>query len=304
MWSFTEFRRARTTLLRRTLVDYRSRWTLSFPNFFSSQVFEDNFSVRFDPNFPSFRRTDFSRMGIFRHTIQLYRLLQLSNWSFRTTFLWFFAGLLTCLNMSKRTLVAITCILSESYSFDIREDANNYMTDYYNCCIGTKFCACCLKSFHPCCLNLWGFFSLSVSLGLRIWCGQGRLSISSVNPATVSSGQCMIETTRVSFRTFSMCFPLKTLSHFPLNGGFLSFSTLGHCSSLYNFVPDSEASSSHRLIKMKSHRCLQSWITRLSIVSYSFLVVQSQDSLKLNRMLLFWLEKSFQDDFRRNFACC
>ena len=106
-------------------------------------------------------------------------------------------------------------------------------------------------------------------------------------------------------RTLSICFPLKPPSHLPINVGFLSFLTLGHCSSLNKFVPDSEISSSHRLINMKSHTGLQYWISRLSIVSDSFLLVQSQDRLTLNRIVQFFICKNpFQDQFRTNFACC
>ena len=90
-------------------------------------------------------------------------------------------------------------------------------------------------------------------------------------------------------RTMSIWFPLKTYSHLPLKVGFLSSLTLGCCSLLHNFVSNSEVSSSHHLINMKFYRRLHSWITRLFIVSDSFLVVQSQDSLKLNRILQFWL---------------
>ena len=36
------------------------------------------------------------------------------------------------------------------------------------------------------------------------------------------------------------------------------FLTLGHCSSLNNFGPESEVSSSHRLMSMQSYRSLQS----------------------------------------------
>ena len=97
----------------------------------------------------------------------------------------------------------------------------------------------------------------AVSLGLRIRCGRGRLSFSSLTSATVSRGWFMTETTWVSFRTLSMWFPLKTFSHFPGNVGFLSFLILGHCSSLNNFVPDSEVLSSHHLINTRSHRSLQ-----------------------------------------------
>ena len=104
--------------------------------------------------------------------------------------------------------------------------------------------------------------------------------------ATVSSSECiMTETTRVSFWTLFRCFPLKAVTHFPLNVGFLSFLTPGYCSSINHFAPGSEVSSSHLLINTKSYRCLQSWITGLSSVPYNFLVIQCQYSLKLNRIL-------------------
>ena len=61
------------------------------------------------------------------------------------------------------------------------------------------------------------------------------------------------ETTKVSFGTLSMCLPLKTLSHFPLNVGFVSSLTLRNWSSFHNIVPGPEVSSSHHLINMKFH---------------------------------------------------
>ena len=67
----------------------------------------------------------------------------------------------------------------------------------------------------------------------------------------------------MAFRTLSIRFPLTAFSHFPFDWGFF---TLGDGSSLHNFAPDSEVSSSHRLIKLG---CLQSCATRLSIVSKS-----------------------------------
>ena len=101
---------------------------------------------------------------------------------------------------------------------------------------------------------------------------------SSLTSATVSRGN-------VSWLRLHEARALKTVSHFPLNLGFVSFLTLGDCSSSHNFVMDSEVSSSHHLTNMKFYSCPQSWITRLSIVSNSYKVVQSQNSLKLNRVL-------------------
>ena len=61
----------------------------------------------FDPKFPSFRCTDFSRMRILRHATQWYRLLQWGNWSFPTSYLRLFTGLPISLNVSESTFVAI-----------------------------------------------------------------------------------------------------------------------------------------------------------------------------------------------------
>ena len=140
---------------------------------------------------------------------------------------------------------------------------------------------------HWCKKFVWRFFSHFVSLGLRIWCGRRRSSFSSLTTAQVSLNLfVMTETTWASFRTLSMCFPLNTLSHFPLYVGFLSFLTLGDWSSFHNFASDSEVSSSHHLINMMFYRCLPSWTTCLSIVSNGFLTVQRHDGLKLNKSLV------------------
>ena len=109
----------------------------------------------------------------------MHRLLQHRNWSFRTTFLWLFAGLLFSLNMSEPAFVAVYA-WSQTCSYDTREDANNYMTDFHNVCIGTECCLFCLKSFLLCGLiPLRIFLSLAVSLGFRNCCGSGRLSFAS-----------------------------------------------------------------------------------------------------------------------------
>ena len=69
-------------------------------------------------------------MRIWRHTTQLYRLLQQGNWSFRTTLLRLFAGLLIRLNMSDMAYVCHICILSQTCNFATGEDAKKYMTGY------------------------------------------------------------------------------------------------------------------------------------------------------------------------------
>ena len=123
---------------------------------------------------------------------------------------------------------------------------------------GLKRCPHCCQKF------VWGFFSPLVRLDLRIECGRKRSSFSSLTTVQVSLNLfVMAETTWASFRTLSMCFPLNTLSHFALHGGFLSFLTLGDWSSFHNFASDSEVSSSHHLINMKFYR--SSVVNNLSV---------------------------------------
>ena len=138
----------------------------------------------------------------------------------------------------------------------------------------------------------------------RIWSGRQRLSFCPMSLASVARCWINAEPTGISFRTLSLYFPPIALSHFPLNVNFLSCLTLGYYSSLHNLISDSEVSRPHRLINLKSNRCLQSWTTRLSNVSDSFLVVRSQDILKLNRIQQFWLVQYFQDHFRWNLDFC
>ena len=59
MWSVSNFWRARTTLMRRTLLDNTSRWTLSFPSFNLVLGALGEFErCAFDPNFPGSRGID------------------------------------------------------------------------------------------------------------------------------------------------------------------------------------------------------------------------------------------------------
>ena len=100
----------------------------------------------------------------------------------------------------------------------------------------------------------WGFFSLAVSLGLRIWCGRRRSSSSSLTTVQVP----WLELHEFPFERCPRVSHWKTLSHFTLYAGSLSFLSLGDCSYLHNFVPDSEVSSSDHLINMKFDRRFQS----------------------------------------------
>ena len=97
----------------------------------------------------------------------------------------------------------------------------------------------------------------------------------------------MTETTAVSIGTLHMCLPLKTLSHFPLNAGFVSFLTLGNLSSFHNIVSDSEVSISHHLIIVKFHCSFELLIIRYPIVSCNFLIIQGhQSEVEQNSVIL------------------
>ena len=89
MWSFLEFWRARTALMRFALLENSSRWN------------------------PRLRRKDFSRTRVLGYTTHLYRLLQHRNWSLKTTCLRLLVGLSFCLNMSEVAFIVInTAIFS------------------------------------------------------------------------------------------------------------------------------------------------------------------------------------------------
>ena len=104
---------------------------------------------------------------------------------------------------------------------------------------------------------------LTVRLCLRIWCGRRRSSFSSLITATVARSYCVItETAWVSFGTLSMCLPLKTLSHFPLNVGFLSFLTLSDWSPFHNIVPDPEVLQTSSIVKNLSVHCFEQFLGR------------------------------------------
>ena len=146
------------------------------------------------------------------------------------------------------------------------------MTGFYRIWIGKRNVAPFIfRSFLIRLVPLRIFVPVSL-LCLRNGWKRRRSSFSSLASATASRGHCvMTETTWVSFGTFSMYLPLKTLSHFPLNVGFL-FLTAGDCSSFHNIVPNPEVSSSHHLISRENRFAPQS----IAMSNDSLLTLQSQ----------------------------
>ena len=217
-----------------------------------------------DPFFPDF---SFGARNLWRFwwrvlipNFLLHRLPQQYNWSFCTNFLWLLAGLLLSTKMSEETWSSK--LASGLRLVVLTRNAKIYMMVVLQFLQRHGIRSSCLMSIPPRRLMFfWGLFSSFVSLGLRVRCRRRRSSFSSLTTVQVSLYKfVMTETTWVSFRTLSMWLSLKTLSHFHLNVGFLSFLTLGDYSSFHNFASDSESevSSSHNLIGMKFHRSLQS----------------------------------------------
>ena len=256
MWSSLEFRRARTTLMRRTILDNTSRWPRDGP--FLSRiliwcpVLLENLMVCFDPNFSGSRGIYFSRIRILRCTTQLYRLIHYRNWSFRSTFLRLLVGLSFLPLHVDNDICRQKRNLFQICNSDTREGARIHMTDFHRIWIGMEFHSC-LSSFP---------FFIAWSLWVCVPRRQSVLPLHGMREKTIAlcvSDFCPCffwrvghgETTWVSFGTLSMCLPLKTLLHFPLNAGFVSVMTLCNWSSFHNIVSDSEVSISHHLINVE-----------------------------------------------------
>ena len=142
-----------------------------------------------------------------------------------------------------------TCIHSETCSFDTLEDADIYMTGFYNFCIGTESDFFCQR-FHLCCLfhrqSLLREKTIVLFVSDHCHCCQ-RLLCHDWNYMSLLWNIVHLPSTKK-----------HSLSHFPLQVGFLSLLTLGDCSSFHNFVPNPEVSTSHHLTNLKFYRCLQS----------------------------------------------
>ena len=227
-----------------------------------------------------------------RYGIHLRQFLRHCNWSFRTSFLrlgWVSPPKQDVGNNNYHHI----CFLYLNCGCDTREDVFHYMTDFYNVSIDIGSCSCQRFVHLFCQMILIFLFRLLLPSNSK----QERTSVflfmrfahSASGSFNLTSSFPMIETTWVSFRTLSRCFPLPAISNFPLNVGFISFWTPCHCSSMNHFFPGFEVSTSHLPVNILSHWCCKSWTTCLSIVSNSFWIIQSQYSLQLSRILKFYL---------------
>ena len=169
-----------------------------------------------------------------------------------------------------------------------REGAIIYMTGFTISVTARNFAHFVWRVFLSVARWFRGFSFPFVSLGPRIWCGRRRSSLFRLWPPYKSpcTGLSWLKLHESPMEHSPCVFHWRTLSHFPLNVGFISFLTLGDWSSFHNFAPNPEVSSFRLCSIWSFYSCLQSQIIRLSIVSSSFLKIQSQHNLKLSRILI------------------
>ena len=212
---FPVFWRAKTTLMRFTLFDSSPRTTLSFPSFhLLAWCPWRNLTACFDPNSPFSRRVDFLGQESWDTQQNVYRLPPFFD------FLLGLSSASTCRNRHFRHI----CIRSQTCSYDIREDARIYMTNFYTFVTARNLAPfVCRASFLAC---FWKFCFPFVSLGLWVWCRRRRSSFGSLATVQVSLYQfVMTETTWV---------PIKNIVHAPSTEHALTLSSQRRLSFLLN----------------------------------------------------------------------
>ena len=280
------------------LPGHPSRWAFSLPFFFALWD-PGEFDGVLRSQFSFFPKNRLSRMKILRHTTQLYILLQekqlILSHHHSLTFCWAFLPAQHVWD----DISCHFCILFQTCNFDAREDASNYTTWLFY--FGKGICPFSPMGYVLCCLNFWRVFA---RLSWPSYVVRKRTIVLFVSEPRICF-QIQVHDWNYKSLLSNTANLLSTDSILPLslNVGFLSFSSLGYCSSFYSLILDSDVSNSHRLIDMQSYRRLPSLITRLPTVSNSFLITQCQYCLRLNRILQCWLVQSLQHHFARCFAC-
>ena len=284
MWSFLEFWRARTTLWWGAhFWDNSSRWTLSYPNFNLVPGAVGEFDGVFWSQSTLFTQNRLSRIRILRYTTQLCRLLQWCNWSFRTTFLWLFAGLFLCLKMLKSAFIAM-CASGFRPVIQTHGKMPKFTWRILTEFESTWNFALVQRAFLFTAWSLSRFLPLAVRLFcLRMGCRRRRSSF-------FVSDHCHC-CQRLSCHDWEYMSLLWNIIHVPSTENTFPLSSQRRLSFLFdawspfhNIVPDPEVSSSHHLVNMKFYSCFQLLIVRL-LIFRRFLIIQSQHSLKLNRIL-------------------
>ena len=267
--------------MRFTLPNGYSRWTLSFPNF--DVVPRALWRICRRDLVPFFLPPGESIFSEKNHE---------STEPFTPLFFDFFFW---AAHQSQRVGIDIcrhVCILIQTCHWDTREGAKNYMTDSYTFTL-RKFRHGILplvrEGLSPLLLELWeGIFPSACAFAS----GAGEDS------AFVSRCGIMTETAHcpIAFHWWHSLDLLSALAFLPY--GLLvttPLSTISFCALKFRTII---VRARWRLSDVFNLEKLSSSLFRMF-----FLFIQSQCSLKLNRILHFWLVLTFQDHFRRNFTC-
>ena len=195
----------------------------------------------------------------------------MSNWSFRTTFLWLFAGLFLCLDMSKSAFIAM-CASGFRPVIQTHGKMPKFTWRILKEFESTWNFALVQRAFLFTAWSLSGFLPLAVRLFcLRMGCRRRRSSF-------FVSDHCHC-CQRLSCHDWEYMSLLWNIIHVPSTENTFPLSSQRRLSFLFdawstfhNIVPDPEVSSSHHLVKMKFYSCFQLLIVRLLffVVSWSY----------------------------------
>ena len=245
----------------------------------------ENLTVCFVANFPYSRKIDLLRWESWDTQPLCIDSFSKATGPLTPLFFDFFTGLTINLNVSKSAFFAFCASWFRLVNWETREGANNYMTascPFPNETSERNSASFSRRTFPFAAWTFWGY--LSVSVCLRFWCRRRRLSFWFLI-ASVSRCSIVTETTWVSFRTLSECFPLIACSHFPPHADF---------SPLWLLVTAPPSTISFRALKlcdpislssMTSYYCLQSEVLWWFVVSNILLHIHRQHSVTLNRIL-------------------
>ena len=156
---------------------------LFLSRFFWCQVHLENLTTCFDPHFPSSCRIDFLGWESWDTQPSCVDSFNNATDPFVPPFFDFllgFSSVSTCLKKHGHT-----CIQSQTCSFEGCQILHDGF--FTNCVTARNLAPFVWRAFICVAWCFWWFFSLVVSLGLRIWCGRGRSSFSSLTTVQVSS---------------------------------------------------------------------------------------------------------------------
>ena len=162
------------------------------------------------------------------------------------------------------------CIRFKPYNEGTRKGVNNYMTDSYFFFppeeISVRNSVSCSRRTSP--LRTYLFERISQSVYVFAFETEEDDYLSCLWSRLLPRRQILIETTWVFLRTLSNCLLLKTLLHFPVNVGFLSFLTHGDWSLIpfpqhrYGRIQTFKEHTSETVAELSCSSCSKLWLSK------------------------------------------